>query len=170
MKTETKVFFFSVPRDATIVILSLLLVVSVAGAANFAEPASTPPTGNTNVPLNVGLTDQTKAGDFWAASVGTNDGYCLGASCISAWPAGVTPSLCHIETTKVENQDPASTYTVGSGCTLSAADVAAGWIVGSWDHCSGVSDRDCAGPKYCSYTRVVCSGAVTIGPGTVTRQ
>jgi hypothetical protein len=166
---ETKIRNLQLHRDVPVVVLGFFLVFTFVSAANFSEPGSNPPAGNAAAPLHVGITDQTKAGDFWADSVGSNDGFCLGADCLSAWPAGATPSNCHLETVKVQDQDPQSSYTVGSGCTVSAADAAAGWIVGSWDHCSGVSDRDCSGPKYCSFTRFKCDGAVTITPGTVTR-
>lgn len=150
-------------------ILGFLLVFGFVSAANFAEPASNPPAGNVNAPLNVGSTDQTKTGDFWADAVGSNDGYCIGESCITEWPAGSTGTPCHLETKKIRNQNPNSSPNVGAGCTLQSADIAAGWIVGSWDHCSGVHDRDCSGPQYCSFTRLVCGGAVTIAPGTLTR-
>ena len=169
MEMETQANMRTLTRDTAVAVLGFLLVFGFVSAANFAEPVSSPPAGNTNAPLNVGSTDQTKTGDFWADSVGSNDGYCIGENCITEWPAGSTGSPCHLETKKIQNQDPQSSYTVGSGCTVSSADAAAGWIVGSWDHCSGVSDRDCSGPQYCSFTRLVCGGAVTISPGTVSR-
>jgi hypothetical protein len=161
---------FGILRDVSVVIIGMFILGTFAFAANFSDPISTPPAGNTAVPLNVGSADQTKSGDFWADSVGSNDGYCLGEDCITSWPAGVTGSTCHIETRKVQNQDPQSSYTVGIGCTVSAADVANGWIVSDWDHCTGVHSRDCSGPEYCAFMRLVCDGSVTIAPGTITRQ
>lgn len=169
MKINLQSKSHSLVRDGAIAVIGFLLVFSIVSAANFSEPGSNPPTNNTNAPLNVGSTDQTKTGDLWADSVGSNDGYCIGTSCITEWPAGSTGSPCHLETKKIRNQDPQSSYSVGSGCTVSSADAAAGWIVGSWDHCSGVHDRDCSGPQYCSFTRLVCAGSVTVLPGTVTR-
>ncbi len=163
--TITKTLFI----DVGILVVSFLFVFGFASAANFADPASTPPAGNVAVPLNVGSSDQTKLGDFWASSIGSNNGYCIGESCITDWPSGSAGSTCHLETKKVTEQDPQSSTVVGSGCTVSASDTAAGWIVGSWDHCSGVSDRDCYGPKYCTFTRLVCTGAVIIAPGVISR-
>jgi hypothetical protein len=132
MKIKTLVSTQTFLRDAAVAIVGFLLVFGIVSAANFAEPGTNPPSGNTNAPLNVGSTDQTKTGDFWADSVGSNDGYCIGTSCITEWPAGATGSPCHLETKKIQNQDPKSSTTVGSGCTVSSADAAAGWIVGSW--------------------------------------
>lgn len=171
MSPETdKNVYSKLLRDTFVVFFTLLIATSVSLAANFSEPGSTPPAGNATTPINVGSDSQVKTGDFWADSVGSNDGYCIGADCITDWPASVNGSTCHIETRKVRDQDPNSSYTVGVGCTLSAADVAAGWIVSGWDHCTSVRDRDCAGPSHCDFTRLVCDGAVTIVPGTVTRQ
>lgn len=169
MKIKTLISTQTFLRDATVAIVGFLMVFGIVSAANFAEPGTNPPSGNTNAPLNVGSTDQTKTGDFWADSVGSNDGYCIGTSCITEWPAGSTGSPCHLETKKIQNQDPQSSYVVGSGCTYHLAPASEGWIVGSWDHCTSVRDRDCSGPQYCTYTRVVCGGSVTITPGTLTR-
>lgn len=171
MESKTKAYALSgtLFRDITVVVAAFLLIFGGVSAANFSEPGTNPPVGNVNAPLNVGSPDQTKTGDFWADSIGSNDGYCIGESCINSWPAGSTGSPCHLETKKIQNQDPQSSYTVGIGCTVSSADAAAGWIVGSWDHCTSVRSRDCSGPQYCSFTRLVCGGSVTIAPGTVTR-
>ncbi len=164
-----KIKYVGLLRDTLVVLFSFLIFASISLGADFSDPQSSPPSDNVATPINVGSDSQVKTGDFWANSVGSNDGYCIGADCITDWPAGVNGSTCHIETRKVRDQDPNSSYTVGVGCTLSAADVAAGWIVSGWDHCTSVRDRDCAGPSHCDFTRLVCDGAVTIVPGTITR-
>lgn len=81
----------------------LLLVVAVVAGGTvyaFTQPGSTPPNGNVPAPVNVGDTDQSKAGAFAATALaglwvqGTS-GFCIGpnadnptADCITEWPAG----------------------------------------------------------------------------------
>jgi len=59
------------------------------------EPTTAPPNGNVGAPINTGATAQTKAGGFTAetltaATVTGTTQFCLGASCITAWPSGGT--------------------------------------------------------------------------------
>ena len=57
------------------------------------EPTTAPPNGNVGAPINTSSTAQTKAGGFTAetltaATVTGTTQFCLGASCITAWPSG----------------------------------------------------------------------------------
>jgi len=55
-------------------------------AVAWTAPTQSPPNGNVSGPLNISSTGQVKAGSLWAASVGADSGYCIGGSCITAWP------------------------------------------------------------------------------------
>src|SRR3989344_3971988 len=69
--------------------LALSLALLLAGAvAAWTGPSSAPPNGNVAAPVNVSGTAQVKSGGFWASSVGSDSGYCIGASCITSWPSG----------------------------------------------------------------------------------
>jgi hypothetical protein len=65
---------------------ALVLAFSVSQVSAWTGPTQAPPAGNTASPINTSLTSQVKAGGLWTASMGTDAGYCIGASCISAWP------------------------------------------------------------------------------------
>ena len=65
-----------------------------ATALAWAGPTASAPGSNTAAPINVGSVSQVKTGGIWASSVGSDSGYCIGASCISSWPvAGATTWL-----------------------------------------------------------------------------
>jgi chitodextrinase len=57
-----------------------------SGSAAWVGPTQTAPSGNKTLPLNSGGASQVKAGGLWAASVGSDSGYCIGVSCITEWP------------------------------------------------------------------------------------
>ncbi|KKW35336.1 MAG: hypothetical protein UY83_C0010G0004 [Candidatus Adlerbacteria bacterium GW2011_GWA1_54_10] len=68
--------------------LALSLALLLAGAvAAWTGPSSAPPNGNVAAPVNVSGTAQVKSGGFWASSVGSDAGFCIGSSCITSWPA-----------------------------------------------------------------------------------
>lgn len=67
-----------------IVTFALVTAVSLAVFA-WTDPTQSPPNGNVATPINVGSTAQVKSGNLWAASMGTDNGFCIGASCITSW-------------------------------------------------------------------------------------
>jgi len=75
------------------VFAAIILVAGIAYAV-WIEPTTAPPNGNVGAPINTSSTAQTKAGGFTAETLtaatvkGTK--FCLGASCITAWPSGGT--------------------------------------------------------------------------------
>ena len=76
------------------VFAAIILVAGIAYAV-WIEPTTAPPNGNVGAPINTGATAQTKAGGFTAetltaATVTGTTQFCLGASCITAWPSGGT--------------------------------------------------------------------------------
>lgn len=74
-------------KPALTVFIAIFAVSGVAFAQSaFTQPASAPPGGNVSAPVNVGTVFQQKLGQFWAKSMGTDDGYCIGDSCITEWP------------------------------------------------------------------------------------
>ncbi|HET8581406.1 MAG TPA: hypothetical protein VFL98_02980 [Candidatus Paceibacterota bacterium] len=52
-------------------------------------PTASAPSNNVSAPVNVGATSQIKTGGFWASSIGSDNGYCIGSSCITSWPSGL---------------------------------------------------------------------------------
>lgn len=77
----------AIHRPVLTVFIALFVVAGVAVAqTTFTQPASAPPGGNVSAPVNVGTAFQHKLGQLWAKSMGTDDGYCIGDSCITAWP------------------------------------------------------------------------------------
>ncbi len=162
-------------RTALAVVACVLALSSTVFAANFTNSLALPPSGNPPALVNEGLTYQEKSGDFWADAIGVDDGYCIGNDCITSWPWEAEPATCQVDTLIRQGSrgqaglDPGGSSPVGSGCTLSASEVAEGWIVSAWDHCSWVHSRDCAGPSWCKFTKLTCSGAVTVTPGTLYR-
>ncbi|MBI3572546.1 hypothetical protein HY091_03385 [Candidatus Kaiserbacteria bacterium] len=93
----------------------LLLAAGVSYAqSTWTEPSQSPPDGNVSAPVNVGSIFQQKTGDFWAAKVGSDNGYCIGPSCITAWPV-VPPYQTDIAVTKSCN---------GYGCLSDAVTAA----------------------------------------------
>jgi hypothetical protein len=149
------------------VLVCASVVAGVAYAASMTEPTTNPPTGNVAPPVNVGVEYQEKTGDFWADAIGSTDGFCIGASCITAWPAGATGSSCQLNTMIREDHNPS---TMGANCNLSAQEVAGGWTLVSWDNCSTVRSADCSGPSYCVYQQVSCTGNIMVEPGIVTQE
>lgn len=156
-------------RTALTIFLSLLILGTSAYAANYSHSLALPPGGNPPSLVDSSLTYHEKKGGFWADAVGATDGFCIGNSCITEWPWIGQPATCKYDVMIKQNQDPGGASPVGNGCTLSSAEIAAGWIVQSWDHCSWVSSRDCAGWKYCTYSRLSCTGSVAVTPGTLWR-
>ena len=76
------------------VFAAIILVAGIAYAV-WIEPTTAPPNGNVGAPINTSSTAQTKAGGFTAetltaATVTGTTQFCLGASCITAWPSGGT--------------------------------------------------------------------------------
>jgi hypothetical protein len=62
---------------------------SVIAAFSWDGPTGTPPAGNVSAPINVGSVFQDKAGAAWFdGGIGIDSGsaFCIGASCITAWP------------------------------------------------------------------------------------
>jgi len=70
--------------------VAIVVALSVSVALAWAGPTQTAPAGNTSAPINVSATSQVKSGGIWASSIGSDSGYCIGASCISTWPATTT--------------------------------------------------------------------------------
>lgn len=86
MRTIKKILG-AVQRPLLTAFIAVFVVGGVAFAqTSFTQPASAPPGGNVSAPVNVGSTFQQKIGQLWAKSMGTDDGYCIGDSCITAWP------------------------------------------------------------------------------------
>ena len=73
---------------SSIKILALATILAFGMTYVYAWTAapSSPPNGNVSAPLNVGATAQTKSGSLTASQF-TAPTYCIGTSCISAWPA-----------------------------------------------------------------------------------
>jgi len=76
-------------QTTKIIILALLFAAGISLVhAAFVGPTAPPPQENTPAPINVSLLYQEKAGDFWARTIGTDNGYCIGTNCITDWPSG----------------------------------------------------------------------------------
>ncbi len=75
-------------RSAKVLTIALFLSVGVSYAFAWTGPTQAPPSGNTPAPINVSATSQIKSGDLWARAIGSDNGYCIGSSCITAWPSG----------------------------------------------------------------------------------
>lgn len=158
------------PLRITITVFASLVVLSTSAfAANYSHSLSLPPGGNPPALVDSSLTYQEKKGGFWADAIGATDGFCIGNSCITEWPWVGQPASCKLDVMIKQNQDPGDRTPVGSGCVLSSAEVNAGWVPMSWGHCSWVSSRDCAGPTFCSYSKLTCTGSVVVSPGTIWR-
>ncbi|MBY0539112.1 hypothetical protein K2P56_01590 [Patescibacteria group bacterium] len=159
----------SILRNTLTVFLSLLVLGTSAFAANYSNSLALPPGGNPPALIDSSLTYQEKKGSFWADAIGATDGFCIGESCITEWSWIAQPATCSLNIMVKQNQDPGDRTPVGVGCVLSAAEISAGWIPMSWAHCSWVSSADCAGWKYCTYSRLSCTGSVVVSPGTIWR-
>jgi hypothetical protein len=70
----------------TAIIVGAVAIFSAGIVLAWTAPTQTAPNGNAAPPLDTTLTSQVKAGGLWAASVGSDSGYCIGASCITQWP------------------------------------------------------------------------------------
>lgn len=60
-------------------------VSTLSGATGWSGPTQTAPSGNTATPINVSSASQVKAGSFWADTIASTVGFCIGASCITNW-------------------------------------------------------------------------------------
>lgn len=69
-----------------LVIVGAVAVFSVGTVLAWTAPTQTAPNNNAAPPLNTTATSQIKAGGLWAASIGSDSGYCIGGSCITQWP------------------------------------------------------------------------------------
>lgn len=79
--------FSALQRPLLTAFIAIFAVGTMAFAQSaFTQPASAPPNGNVSAPVNVGASFQQKAGNLWANTMGTDGGYCIGTSCITAWP------------------------------------------------------------------------------------
>jgi hypothetical protein len=162
-------------RTIFAILVSVLVLGTSVFAANYSNSLGLPPAGNPPSLVDESATYQEKAGGFWADAIGASDGFCIGNDCITTWPWSGTPATCQIDTlikqgTRGQSgRDPGDRTPVGSGCTLSAAETNAGWILSAWGHCSWVSSADCAGPSWCKFTKLTCSGSVDVTPGTLYR-
>lgn len=144
---------------------AFLIFAGASYAQTWTGPTQTAPNGNMPAPVNLGATQQTKSGNFWAGAIGTTNGYCIGASCINSW-GSVGASTCTIDRWVKEGSGYGSGSPIGTGCPLSAAEQNAGWFVLGWDNCNGVRDRDCAGPSHCHYGKITCDQGFTLRQGT----
>lgn len=97
MRTIKKILG-AIQRPLLTAFIAVFVVGGVALAqTSFTQPASAPPGGNVSAPVNVGAAFQQKVGQLWAKSMGTDDGYCIGDSCITAWPTAADPlASCQI--------------------------------------------------------------------------
>lgn len=74
-------------RTGLSVFLGLIFVAFSFGIAlAWTSPTQSPPAGNATGPVDTSVNAHVKSGTFWAGSVGSDSGYCIGASCIAAWP------------------------------------------------------------------------------------
>lgn len=89
-------------NTAKVIALALVLSFGLSYVYAWTAPTATPPGGNVAAPINTSLTTQTKAGDFTLrtlmpntiaiglpinANAITAPKFCIGASCITTWPA-----------------------------------------------------------------------------------
>ena len=96
MNTLTRIWK-AIQKPALTIVIALFAVSGVALAQTaFTQPASAPPNGNVSAPINVGAAFQQKVGDLWARKIGTDSGYCIGDSCISAWPVASPIASCQL--------------------------------------------------------------------------
>lgn len=101
---------------------AVFAAVFTAGAViAWTGPTASAPSGNVSTPLNVTATSQVKTGGLWAASIGSDSGYCIGASCISVWP---TPQLTTSGTSAYYNTGNVGVGTTTPGTILSVHGVA----------------------------------------------
>ena len=83
-----KNFTHELLQSIKILLAVLFLSMGVQYAFAWTGPTQAPPSGNTPAPINVSATSQIKSGDLWARAIGSDNGYCIGSSCITAWPSG----------------------------------------------------------------------------------
>lgn len=96
MRTIKKILG-AIQRPLLTAFIAVFVVGGVAFAqTSFTQPATTPPGGNVAAPVNVGAAFQQKVGQLWAKSMGTDDGYCIGNSCITAWPKQDPLATCQV--------------------------------------------------------------------------
>lgn len=82
-----KVTHLSFRQHFALFLVSFALLFAGFAVSAWTGPTATPPDGNVSAPINVGGDTQIKSGSLWATSMGTDGGYCIGASCITAWPS-----------------------------------------------------------------------------------
>lgn len=158
--------------------LAVLFVGGVVFAEPYAEPSGTPLGSNVSPVITTGTAAQTKAGSFWANSIGADSGsgggFCFGTDCRTSWPTS-TPKRCHLEWKEVHassNGNYPDFYVlpgfdaVSGLCDdlLSPAGVAAGWVATGNDHCMNIAGRDCQRPRSCIFTRLQCTGVTVTAP------
>lgn len=131
-------------------ILAIVLSFGLSYALAWTAPTATPPTGNVSAPINTSATLQQKSGDltvknFMADMVNiglplnpnaiTAPKFCIGVSCITAWPAvggggtvtslsagaGITLSPNPITTTGTITNSGVTSIIAGTNVTLSPA-------------------------------------------------
>ena len=140
------------------VFAAIILVAGIAYAV-WTEPTAAPPGDNVAAPINTSSTAQAKAGGFTAETLtaatvkGTK--FCLGASCITAWPSGggggYVPPAC--ECFVNSNWDIAldsgwypcgTAYDTCPGCYYCSSSSNYTCIGGSWVYTGDVSCGCCA--------------------------
>ncbi|MDO8522107.1 MAG: hypothetical protein Q7S08_02350 [bacterium] len=96
-------------RYIKLLLLAIALSLGVSIVYAWTGPTAAPPDGNTDTPINTGITTQIKHGDFSAnntifdsmsiylsggtivnTSAITSPKFCIGASCVTSWPPGPT--------------------------------------------------------------------------------
>jgi len=138
----------------SVAIIGIALGFGLQFVRAWTEPTTAPPNGNVGAPINTGATAQTKAGGFTAETLtaatvkGTK--FCLGASCITAWPSGgtvpapYTPPAC--ECFINFNWYPCgTTYNNCAGCYYCGSSSNYTCIGGSWVYTGDVSCGCCSG-------------------------
>ena len=121
------------------VFAAIILVAGIAYAV-WIEPTTAPPNGNVGAPINTSSTAQTKAGGFTAetltaATVTGTTQFCLGASCITAWPSGGTVPAPYTP--------PACECFINSGWNIP--------LDSGWYPCGTTYDT-CSGCYYCNFS------------------
>lgn len=150
------------------ILLGLLLVGGVA-LAQFTEPTAGPYTSGTNAvePLNTSAVQQEKIGGIGlGAKKFTANQYCLNGSCVTSWPGGgLSATTCHLETRQINGHRQTQ---LSGDCNdkLSVAARAEGWFATGKDTCHTLSGANCTDQASCHYTRLVCSGGVTVDQST----
>ncbi|MEI6480504.1 MAG: hypothetical protein WCO12_03230 [bacterium] len=126
--------------------IALILVGGISYVFAWTGPSTTPPNGNVSAPINVGSSDQTKAG-----RLGTS-GYSAGGGYPPGWSGGIHTWDIYGEGTIGVGQNGAATVVMNSTGGYLAAQ-------------SLISNIDVTSPKYCIGTDCITSWA-GVGGGT----